>query len=96
MKTERNRTVTRFEPKQAMITQDNISQANIYNVCDAPGFERGDNGKGKPKTARVYICRVITGNKATVHSWDVWGALHIESFPVETLNPWENKYKRKP
>ena len=61
-----------------------------YNACDAPGFERGDMGKGKPKTARIYsIYRIDPSGLAYCQSRSIFGGLYNEVFPVSTLLPWE-------
>lgn len=67
--------------------------SRIYNACDAPGYERGDMGKGKPKTARIYsVYRIDEKNRlAHCQSWDCRGGLFNESLPLHTLIPWKKK-----
>lgn len=66
-----------------------------YNACDAPGHERGDMGKGKPKTSRlysVYAIETVNGIKyARCQSRCAWGNIYDELFPLKTLEPYTPK-----
>ncbi len=66
-----------------------------YNMTDAPGFERGDMGKGKPKAARVYSVYRIEGRAphqiAHCQSSTAWGDIVAETWPLHTLAPYTPK-----
>jgi hypothetical protein len=65
--------------------------SRIYNAADAPGHERGFMGKDKPKHARIYSVYSISKGMAHCQSWDAWGNLFNEVFPVNTLIPFKKK-----
>ncbi len=62
-----------------------------YNYADAPGHERGDMGKGKPKSARVYSVYRIEEGIALCQSRDAWGGLYDERLPISTLEPYSKQ-----
>lgn len=63
--------------------------SRIYTAADAPGYERGPMGKGKPKSARIYsVVAVAADGTAECQSWDAWGALHTDHLPISTLVPY--------
>jgi hypothetical protein len=66
-----------------VVSQD----SRIYNAADATGFERGDMGKNKPKVKRIYsVFKIDPTNKlAHCQSWDSWGQLFNDVFPLHTL-----------
>jgi hypothetical protein len=59
--------------------------SGIYNACDATGFYRGLNHKGQRTGARVYSVYGLDAGIAYCQSWDVWGNLHEEKHPINTL-----------
>jgi hypothetical protein len=58
-----------------------------YDYCDADGYERGDMGKGRPKTKRIYrLEHTDTKNQlAHVKGRDIWGAPYTVVLPMHTL-----------
>lgn len=68
----------------------------LYTHSDAPGFERGFNGKNKPRVARIYIVDSTRSNSSItyVKSLDMFGTLHEENFPSNTIVELEKPIKR--
>lgn len=59
----------------------------IYTHADATGYERGDMGKGKPKSKLIYRVDLINEKNQTAStvSMTVWGDLIHERRPLHTL-----------
>jgi hypothetical protein len=66
-----------------------------YNYQDADGYERGDMGRGKPKAKRIYHLDRIDecNNLAHLTSYDIWGKVYNEVFPLHTVEPIPPKAK---
>lgn len=58
-----------------------------YTHCDADGYERGDMGRGISKTKRIYIFERIDTKTNLIYlkSYDIWGVLRNEVFPLHTI-----------
>jgi hypothetical protein len=69
--------------------------SRIYNACDRTGYRRGVVGKGGVAPARVYsVYRIdiVDGVEiAHTQSWDCWGQLYEENYPLRTLEPFGPK-----
>lgn len=63
--------------------------SGIYNACDRTGCRRGVPAKGQPAPARVYSVYAIEDVKgvtfALTQSWDIFGKLYEERYPLHTL-----------
>jgi hypothetical protein len=84
----------RYHITEAAPTRPAIAarDSGIYTAADAPGYERGPMGKGKPKAARIYsVVSVAADGTAECQSWDCYGVLHTDRLAISTLVPFTKK-----